>query len=322
MHESCSGARTQLCVTNSTSLKWNKVGGNCHRNKFSHPSGCFGWGGLDENFVPKVKEIDESKFFQRKYHRIQLREGHWVFSGIDSGTERSVLVEVTHRSADTLSAIIEEEVCEQNLIDNAEPIGGLDENFVPKVTEIDESKFFHQKYHRGQWRDWHWVFSGIESGTGRCLVVELPYSTADTLSAIIEEQYLTYGWSKDRTQNDIDFEANLTHSCYNRLVFFFREVCEQNLIDNAEPLGGLNEKFVPKVMEIDESKFFHQKYHRYPFRFTVSYLREVCEQNLIDNAEPLAGLNEKFVPKVMEIDESKFFHRKYHRVDVVTALVV
>ena len=31
-------------------------------------------------------------------------------------------------------------------------------NFFQDVCEIDEFKFFHRKYQRGQWRPVHWVF--------------------------------------------------------------------------------------------------------------------------------------------------------------------
>ncbi|KAK9754939.1 hypothetical protein QE152_g903 [Popillia japonica] len=50
-----------------------------------------------------------------------------------------------------------------------------------KVVEIDESKFFHRKYHRGQWRESHWVFGGIERGSGKCFLVELADRAAETL---------------------------------------------------------------------------------------------------------------------------------------------
>jgi hypothetical protein len=63
-------------------------------------------------------------------------------------------------------------------------IGGLNDDMTSKVVEIDESKFFHRKYHRGQWR--HWVFGGIERNTRKCFLVEVPDRTAETLSNLIQ----------------------------------------------------------------------------------------------------------------------------------------
>ena len=57
------------------------------------------------------------------------------------------------------------DVCETHLLNIAQQIGEVeleDDVVVPKVVEIEESKFFHHKYYRGAWREGHWVFSGIE----------------------------------------------------------------------------------------------------------------------------------------------------------------
>ncbi|XP_049826233.1 uncharacterized protein LOC126266348 [Aethina tumida] len=79
------------------------------------------------------------------------------------------------------------ELCEQHLVGNPEVLGGWDEDAQePKIVEIDESKFFHRKYHRGRWLPGAWVFGGIERGSGRCFLVEVPDRTAETLSAIIQ----------------------------------------------------------------------------------------------------------------------------------------
>ena len=63
---------------------------------------------------------------------------------------------------------------------HATEIGGFGE-----IVEIDETKYFHRKYHRGQWRDGHWVFGGVERGSGRCFLVEVLNRTAATLEAEI-----------------------------------------------------------------------------------------------------------------------------------------
>nr|KAG5702336.1 hypothetical protein BaRGS_003003 [Batillaria attramentaria] len=52
----------------------------------------------------------------------------------------------------------EDQVCEEDLRLHPQQVGGLDEQTgLPIIVEIDESKYFHRKYHRGQWREGHWV---------------------------------------------------------------------------------------------------------------------------------------------------------------------
>jgi len=60
----------------------------------------------------------------------------------------------------------------------------------PIVVEIDETKYFHRKYHLGQWREGHWVFGGMERETGRCFLVEVADQTVATLSREIERHIL------------------------------------------------------------------------------------------------------------------------------------
>ena len=54
-------------------------------------------------------------------------------------------------------------------------------NGEPLTVETDETKFFHHKYHQGQWREGHWVFGGIERGSGKCFLVEVPDRRVRTL---------------------------------------------------------------------------------------------------------------------------------------------
>ena len=75
-----------------------------------------------------------------------------------------------------------------------------------------------------------------------------------------------YYWSKRMRQHRVNDELLLgsEHTCidwYN----FIRDVCEENLINNRAPIGGVglvNGVIEPKTVEIDESKLFHRKYHR------------------------------------------------------------
>ena len=50
---------------------------------------------------------------------------------------------------------------------NPVQLGGFDVNGQPIVVEIDESYFFHRKYHRGRFHNGLWVFGAVERESGR-----------------------------------------------------------------------------------------------------------------------------------------------------------
>ena len=58
------------------------------------------------------------------------------------------------------------------------------------MVEVDETKYYHCKYHTGLWRAGYWVFGAIERESGKCFLVEVPDRKANTLHAIIEEYIL------------------------------------------------------------------------------------------------------------------------------------
>ena len=109
------------------------------------------------------------------------------------------------------------EACEQFLEQNPTEIGGFDDNGEPLVVEVDESKYFHRKYHRGQWAKGHWVVGGIERGSRKCFVVLVPDRTEQTLrNATLRwilpgTHIISDGW---RAYANIDTWANgvYTHS--------------------------------------------------------------------------------------------------------------
>ena len=82
------------------------------------------------------------------------------------------------------------DVCENVIENNPQELGGFDENNEPIEVEIDESKFFHRKYHRGLWREGYWVFGAIERRSKRCILVEVPDRAAATLEPIIRRWIL------------------------------------------------------------------------------------------------------------------------------------
>ena len=58
------------------------------------------------------------------------------------------------------------------------------QNNEPIVVKLDESQYFHRKYHQGQWCDGHWAFGGVERASGECFHVEVPNWREETLSDI------------------------------------------------------------------------------------------------------------------------------------------
>ena len=87
------------------------------------------------------------------------------------------------------------ELCSQNLLANFRQLGGLDINGIPIIVEIDESEYFHRKYHSGAYREGHWVFRAVERETGRCLLEVVPNRSRRTLEAIISQLLLCWKWS-------------------------------------------------------------------------------------------------------------------------------
>ena len=77
------------------------------------------------------------------------------------------------------------DVCTQFFLDHPIQIGG-----VGSIVEIDESKFGRRKYNRGRCIDGHWVFGGVERGTGNAFMVEVPNRTTQTLLPIIQKYVL------------------------------------------------------------------------------------------------------------------------------------
>ncbi|XP_012558355.1 uncharacterized protein LOC105845315 [Hydra vulgaris] len=63
-------------------------------------------GGINTDGTPIVVEIDQIKFFHRKHHRGQWRQGHWVLGGIERVSQKCFLVEVADQTAETLQNLI------------------------------------------------------------------------------------------------------------------------------------------------------------------------------------------------------------------------
>ena len=64
-------------------------------------------------------------------------------------------------------------------------LGGFDTNGQPIVVEVDESYFFHRKYHRGRFRRGNWVVGLVERVSGKCWLEIVHRRDAPTLERII-----------------------------------------------------------------------------------------------------------------------------------------
>ena len=73
---------------------------------------------------------------------------------------------------------------------------------------------------------------------------------------------LLYCWSADFLQFQIRRETHLSKPTVSHWCTFIRDLCETTIENNPQELGGFNENGEPIEVEIDESKFFHRKYHR------------------------------------------------------------
>ncbi|XP_077287919.1 uncharacterized protein LOC143912512 [Arctopsyche grandis] len=91
-------------------------------------------------------------------------------------------------------------------------IGGIDENFEPVTVEIDDSDYFHRKYHQDQYQQGHWLLGGIErlkDGTvGKCFSVAVPNRSAETLQEEILRHILP---GSNIISNDGEAYGNIPH---------------------------------------------------------------------------------------------------------------
>ena len=76
------------------------------------------------------------------------------------------------------------------LLNNNPQLGGFDINGQSMFVEVDESYFFHRKYHRGQRRRGKWVVGLVERGSGRCWLEVVVRRDALTLERIITAHVL------------------------------------------------------------------------------------------------------------------------------------
>lgn len=67
-------------------------------------------GGMTQAGAPIEVEIDESRFFHRKYQRGRIRRAPWVFGGVERETNRCFMVPVRRRTGRRLRPLIRQHI--------------------------------------------------------------------------------------------------------------------------------------------------------------------------------------------------------------------
>lgn len=168
------------------------------------------------------KSIRGHSFFERShlsFHDIMLLVYCWSNDYPQDTTLREVNIGSRRIVIDWFNFCREE--CDNYLVRTPVEIGGFDDTGQPVIVEVDESKYFHRKYHRGRWSEGHWVFGAIERGSGKCVIHLVHDRTAQTLEPLILQHVLpgshivSDGWrayhNLSRLQNGIYQHSIVVH---------------------------------------------------------------------------------------------------------------
>lgn len=177
-------------------------------------------------------------------------------------------------------------ICYTQMAANPPLIGGQDANGDPIIVEIDESKYFHRKYHRGRLTEGHWVFGVIDRSDGTCMMKVVPNRKRATLEPLIEEwvlpgsRIISDGWAAYRRLDQ------LGGGTYQHDVV----VHEQNFVDPADPEIHTNNV---ENMWMRAKYKLKRQFGTYRKLFP-SYLREFCWRNSIGR-DPFAMIIQHIV---------------------------
>ena len=178
---------------------------------------------------------------------------------------------------------------------NADPIelGGMDDNNEPRDVEIDETFYFHRKYHRGARHGGKWVFGAVERGSGRCLLQEVVHRDAATLLPIIQRNILpgtriiSDGWAAYRNISNIN-NGQYVHEIVNHRV---------NFVDPIEPT--IHTQTIEGLWQIAKAKLRRQhgtSRHLFPtYIYEIMWRRNCCYVTQTDAFSSfLVAINERY----------------------------
>ncbi|GFN83683.1 hypothetical protein PoB_001018900 [Plakobranchus ocellatus] len=156
-------------------------------NVYSQGSDSSRWRCNAHNFAPSVRNdsfFSNSKLPMRKFLRFMYM---WCFD-----LPQTYIMYELEMGEDSRKTTVDwsnfmRDVCIDFPERNPQEIGGFNDDGEQITVEIDESLFFHRKYHRGAHLGGHWVFGGVERDTGKCFMVMVPNRTRATLEPVIEQ---------------------------------------------------------------------------------------------------------------------------------------
>ena len=128
------------------------------------------------------KSLHDDSFFSSTHLTLQqiiILMYCWHYDMSQAVIKHETSIDTNHTIIDWCNFL--EDECKIWLANNPDKIGCMNANGDLVVVEIDDSKYFHRKYHRLQWREGHWVFKGIKHNTGKCFLTEVPDCSAATL---------------------------------------------------------------------------------------------------------------------------------------------
>jgi len=75
-----------------------------------------------------------------------------------------------------------------------------------------------------------------------------------------------YYWAHDEPQRRLIHECEISKNTISNFCNLLRGICTDYLVQSPHMLGGFDDDGNSVIVEIDESKYFHRKFHRITWR--------------------------------------------------------